>query len=115
MELAKKKAIKTPSPVVLSWTTVIAGNEWFLLPWKCPFEKDLPGVGGRGAFTIQVFSGTWGDGPASHACLELLQTSAVGRSAHFYMKRNRTASVDVSVQPGIFPGLKCYLGRCVSA
>lgn len=118
MELAKKKKKKQSKPPA-QWYCLEPQlqqemNGFFFLG-NVLLKKTCPGVGGRGAFTIQVSSGTWGDVPASHACLELLQVSAVGRNAHFYMKGNRTASVDISGQPGIFPSLKCYLGRCVSA
>lgn len=53
-----KKAIQNPKRKVPPWTTMTAGHEWLLPPWKCPFERDLPWGGRRDAFKIQEFSTT---------------------------------------------------------
>ena len=61
-----KGAIETTLPPSTRWhcpgPLVTAGNEWFHLPWKCPFEKDQSwGEGGKRRFHD---SEPRGDGPA---------------------------------------------------
>lgn len=81
------------------------------------FEKDLPwGWGKRCFHNSGVFQnlGSWSSLKHAYVSLELLLASAMGRNAHFYIK-NKPASMDILGQPGIFPSLKCYLGRYASA
>lgn len=52
-----------PNPVLLSWATITAGNLSFFFLGNRLLKGTSPGVGTRDTFTIQVFSGAWGDGP----------------------------------------------------
>lgn len=85
----------------------------FLLPWKYALERDLHGVGGRSAFTIQVFfqnPGRW----SSLKPMFLEWCLKVGRNVHFYGK-HKTTNMDNSGQPGFVLSLKCCLGRRATA
>lgn len=109
-ELAKK-SIRTPTPLTLPWTTITAGNRWFLLPWKYALERDLPGC-----WRTKCFHNT-GDFPKPRETLQP-QThvpgveSQVGRNAHLYVKY-KTTNMDSSgetcflPQPEVLPGGMC--------
>lgn len=72
-------------------------------------KETCPGVGGRSAFTIQVFfqnPGRW----SSLKPMFLEWCLKVGRNAHFYGK-HKTTNMDNSGQPGFVLSLKRCLGE----
>lgn len=105
-----KKAIQNPKRKVPPWTTMTAGHEWLLPPWKCPFERDLPWGGRRDAFKIQEFS-TTGETVQPH--IHVAGAAAGVRSGQkctFLSKKpNRECGQFWAAR--LLSGLKCCLGR----